>query len=89
MAAAMLCFFIVFFATLFGRKEHVSPRCALPRRRRITTKTWVLVRNFTPWVVAAIVLLVVAYVPPLYEVITGPTQSAPAAFGPSSPVPLP
>jgi len=36
-------------------------------------------------VVAAVVLLVVAYVPPLYEVVTGPTQAVPG-YDPASPI---
>ena len=51
--------------------------CSCPRRRRITTKTWAWCATSRPWVVAAVVLLVVAYLPPLYEVITGPTQAVP------------
>ncbi len=35
--------------------------------------------------IAAVVLLAVAYVPPLYEVVTGPTQAVPG-YDPSSPV---
>jgi cytochrome c oxidase subunit 1 len=45
-----------------------------------------LVRNFTPWVVAAIVLLLIAYVPPIYEAVTGPATGAPP-YAPTSPLP--
>ena len=37
---------------------------------------------------AAVLLLAIAYVPPLYEVLSGPTQSVPG-YAPSSPAVLP
>ena len=84
MAAAMLCFFIVFFCTLFSRKEE-EPRLLLPEAEAYHDEDIGLLRNFAPWVVAAVVLLVVAYVPPLYEVVTGPTQAVPG-YDPASPI---
>jgi len=84
MAAAMVCFFIVFFATLFSRKER-GPRLLLPEAEAYHDEDVGAVRNFTPWVVVAIVLLIVAYVPPLLEVITGATQAVPGYY-PSSPI---
>jgi cytochrome c oxidase subunit I len=83
MALAMLCFFIVFFATLFGRKVR-APALELPEAEAYHDEALAMVRNFTPWVVAAIVLLVVAYAPPLYEIIAGPTQAVPG-YDPGSP----
>ena len=88
MTLAMVAYFAVFFATLFGGRTAAAGRCRcrrrapLPRRARRRS-----VRNFTPWVVAAIVLLAIAYIPPIYSVVTGPTQPA-VAYDPSSPVPL-
>lgn len=81
---AMLCFFIVFFSTLFSRKER-EPELALPASEAYHDEELGLVRNFTPWVVTAIILLAIAYVPPLYEVVTGPTQAVPG-YDPASPV---
>jgi len=84
MAAAMLCFFLVFFVTLFSRQVE-EPRLVLPEAEAYHDEDIGLVRNFTPWVVAAVVLLVVAYAPPLYEVVTGPTQAVPG-YDPASPI---
>ena len=84
MTLAMLLFFIVFFATLLGRKQQ-EPALELPTAEALHDGSGRYVTNFRPWVVAAIVLLFIAYVPPLYEIITGPTQRVPA-YEPSSPV---
>jgi cytochrome c oxidase subunit 1 len=84
MTVAMLCFFVVFFATLLGSKER-EPVLQLPEAEAYHDEDLGLVRNFTPWVAAAVVLLVVAYLPPLYEVITGPTQAVPG-YHPASPI---
>ena len=86
MTAAMFLFFVVFFATLLGKKEQEAA-LLLPTAEAYHDGSGRLVANFRPWVVAAIVLLAIAYIPPLYEIVTGPTQSVPA-YEPSSPVPV-
>ena len=87
MGVAMLLFFVVFFGTLLGRRQQ-EPALALPTAEAYHDGPGRFVLNFRPWVVAAIVLLAIAYVPPIYEVVTGPTQGAPA-YEPSSPVVAP
>ena len=86
MAAAMLGFFAVFFATLFGART-AAPALALPVSEAYHDENLPAVRNFTPWVAVAIVLLAIAYVPPIYSAVTGPPQVAPA-YEPSSPLPV-
>ncbi len=85
-SCAMLCFFIVFFATLFGATER-PPHLALPTAEPYHDEDIGFIRNFTPWVVAAVILVAIAYVPPLYEVVTGPTQAV-RAYDPASPAPI-
>jgi pimeloyl-ACP methyl ester carboxylesterase len=82
--AAMLVYFVVFFATLLGAKER-EPAVSLPTSEPYHDEDVAAVHDFTPWVVAAIVLLVIAYAPPLYEVVTGPAQAVPG-YDPASPV---
>jgi len=84
MAVALVCFAIVFLATLCASRER-EPALALPESAAYHDEQLGMVRNFTPWVAVAIVLLIIAYVPPLYEIVTGPTQAVPA-YSPSSPV---
>jgi cytochrome c oxidase subunit I len=87
MSVAMLLFFIVFFTTLASRREE-EPVLALPTSEPYHDGSGRFVLNFRPWVAAAVILLAIAYVPPLYEVITGPTQSVPG-YAPSSPIAAP
>jgi cytochrome c oxidase subunit I len=84
MTAAMALYFVVFFATLLTRTTD-APALALPSSEAYHDGSGRFVLNFRPWVVAAILLLAIAYIPPIYEVVTGPTQSVPA-YAPSSPV---
>ena len=51
---------------------------ALPVSEAYHDENLPAVRNFTPWVAAAIVLLAIAYVPPIYSAVAGPTQAVPA-----------
>jgi cytochrome c oxidase subunit 1 len=85
MTIAMAAFFAVFFATLFG-KRIAAPRLELPEAPAYHDTALPMLRNFTPWVFAAVLLLVVAYGPPLYSIVTGPSQSVPA-YDPASPLP--
>src|SRR5262249_40145463 len=85
-AAALRGFFAVFSAPLFGGRP-AAPALALPVSEAYHDETLPAVRNFTPWVAVAIVLLAIAYVPPIYSAVTGPPQVAPA-YEPSSPLPV-
>jgi len=87
MTGAMLLFFIVFFATLLSRAEQ-PPALRFPTAEAYHDGTGRFVSNFRPWVVAALVLLALAYIPPLYEIVSGPTQRVPA-YEPASPIAAP
>ena len=84
MALGLLCFFVVFFATLLGPAAQAAA-LDLPTAEAYHDEELGAVRNFTPWVVAAVILIVIAYAPPLYEVLTGPTQAVPG-YSPASPI---
>jgi cytochrome c oxidase subunit 1 len=86
MSVAMLFFFLVFFATLLSPQER-EPALSLPTSEAYHDGKGMFALNFKPWVIAAVVLLAIAYIPPLYEVVTGPTQSVPG-YAPSSPAVL-
>lgn len=85
MTLAMLAYFAVFFVTLLGPCVD-EPCLDLPAAEAYHDEDAAYVRNFTPWVVAAIVLLVIAYVPPIYSIVTGTAEPAPA-YEATSPVP--
>ena len=81
----MVAFFVVFFATLLGPRVG-EPSLALPTAEAHHDGELTPLRNFTPWVVAAVLLLVVAYAPPIYQVLQNRSPGAPA-YDPASPVP--
>lgn len=86
MTLAMVVYFAVFFSTLLSPAR--QPKAfEVPTAEPLHDENVPWLRNFTPWVVAAIVLLFIAYTPPLYEVLTGNTVPA-VPYGPQSPVPV-
>lgn len=85
MFIAMLLFFAVFFATLL-RKRTAEPVLELPTSGVYHDEDVPAVQRFAPWLVAAAILLVVAYTIPFVELAKGRYEGAPP-YSPSSPVP--
>jgi len=84
MFAAMLMFFAVFFATLL-RKRTAAPALELPVSEPLHDENVPAVQALRPWIVAAVILLFVAYTMPFVELVRGNYQGAPG-YSPSSPV---
>ncbi|HUI26783.1 MAG TPA: cbb3-type cytochrome c oxidase subunit I [Candidatus Kryptonia bacterium] len=84
MGLAMLAYFVVFFTTLLSPKQREAS-LTFPTAEAYHDADTPFVRNFTPWVVAAIVLILIAYVPPLYEIVSANVPGA-RGYLPSSPV---
>lgn len=84
MFLAMVLYFVVFFATLF-RARSAEPVLDLPVSVALHDEDVAAVKNFTPWVVAALILIVVAYTMPFVELAQGRYEGAPG-YSPSSPV---
>ena len=85
MTIAALIFFLVFFATLFGRS---TKQGAL---ELITSEPYhdehvPAVQSFTPWLAGAALLLVIAYAPPITQTIRSHFPGA-RAYSPDSPLP--
>jgi cytochrome c oxidase subunit I len=86
MTLAALMFFLVFFATLLGRSvrqralELVTSEPYHDERVRA-------VQSFTPWLVGAALLLVIAYAPPIAQTLRSNFPGAPA-YDPGSPLPV-
>jgi len=86
MTIGALLFFIIFFATLFGKatKEGVLELIVSEpyHDERVPA-----VQSFTPWLAGAALLLVIAYAPPITQTIRSRFPGAPA-YSPQSPLPL-
>src|SRR4051794_20019815 len=70
MAVAMLLYFVVFFATLLRKKTSV-PLLELPVSETYHDEDVAAVQSLRPWLVAAVILLIVAYTMPFVELAKG------------------
>jgi cytochrome c oxidase subunit 1 len=86
MTIAALIYFVVFFATLFGKraKEGVLE---LIVSEPYHDEQIPAVQSLTPWLAGALLLIVVAYAPPLIQTLRSNFPGAPP-YSPDNPVPL-
>jgi len=86
MAIAALMFFIVFFTTLFG-KSTKRGSLELVVSEPYHDENVRAVQSFTPWLVGAALLLVIAYTPPIAQTLRSNFPGAPA-YTPDRPTPI-
>jgi cytochrome c oxidase subunit I len=84
MSAAMLLFFVVFFATLL-RKKTREGALELPASEPYHDEDVAAVQSLRPWLAGAAILLVIAYTMPFIELARGHYEGAPP-YAPDSPV---
>jgi cytochrome c oxidase subunit 1 len=84
MFLAAVLYFVVFFGTLLRAKTSEGA-LELPVSELYHDEDIAAVQSFKPWLVAAIVLLVIAYTPPFLELARGRYQGSPP-YSPASPV---
>jgi cytochrome c oxidase subunit 1 len=81
---AMMLYFLVFFVTLASPRRR-EPALAFPTAEAYHDARLAVTDDLAPWVVASVLLVVIAYAPPLYQVVTSPARGAPA-YEPTSPI---
>lgn len=86
MTLAMVVYFGVFFSTLLAPARQTT-EVRFPTAEPLRSEDLGVTQNFTPWVVVAVIFVVIAYAPPLIEVLGGSTVPAPP-YEPFSPVPV-
>ena len=86
MTIAALIFFVVFFATLFG-KPATEGRLELIVSEPYHDEQVRAVQSFTPWLVGAILLVVIAYTAPIAQTLRSNFPGAPP-YAPDRPLPL-
>jgi cytochrome c oxidase subunit 1 len=85
MAIAALIFFIVFFTTLFSKRTKQAVLDLIVSEPYYDERV-PAVQTFTPWLVGAALLLVIAYAPPITQTIRSNFPGAPA-YSPDNPLP--
>ncbi|HJX98856.1 MAG TPA: cbb3-type cytochrome c oxidase subunit I [Chthoniobacterales bacterium] len=86
MTIAALMFFIVFFATLFARSTRQGA-LELVVSEPYHDENVRAVQSFTPWLVGAALLLVIAYTPPIVQTLRSNFPGAPP-YTPDRPTPI-
>src|SRR6266508_2575421 len=84
MFIAMLLYFIVFFATL-AKAKSADGALELPVSELIQDEDVAAVQSLRPWLIGAIILLVVAYTAPFVALARGRYEGTPG-YSPASPV---
>lgn len=86
MFLSVVLFFINFFGALFARPQENAGEVRFPTSEAYHDERVSWAENFKPWVVAMVFAVLIAYVPPLYQIVTGNQEKAPAYY-PWSPAP--
>ncbi len=86
MSVAALMFFIVFFATLFSRSSREGS-LELIVSEPYHDERVPAVQSFTPWLAGAVLLLIIAYAPPIAQTLRSNFPGS-RPFTPDSPIPV-
>lgn len=86
MFLAVLIFFINFFAALLSKSREKPGELCFPTAEAYHDEQIPWALNFKPWVIAMILAIIVAYVPPLYQILSGHQEKA-IPYRPWSPAP--
>ena len=87
MFIAGLLFIVIFFGTLLGRKKQAGSLDIPVSEAYHDEKRIELFDRFKPWLIAMVVIILFAYVPPLINANTNPGPNAPP-FNTNNPVPV-
>lgn len=88
MSLAALFYFLVFIRTLFSKKTRPDSGVEFPISEAYhDEKRSPILDSFTPWIVFALILIAVAYVPAIQDAVKNTTELAPP-YSPQSPLPL-
>lgn len=85
MTVGMIIYFLIFFGTLLGKMEE-EPALDFPISEPYHDENYAVVRDFKPWVVAAVLAVIIAYAAPLYQAVTISAKGSPA-YMPDNPSP--
>jgi len=89
MFIGIVIYLVSFFATVFSKSESTEEGALVtfPISEPLHDEPSTWLRNFTPFIIMVIILIVLSYTPVIYDVITT-TYDTSLPFSPNSPVPL-
>lgn len=87
MTVSALCYFIVFFGSIFGKKTEESEIYLPVAESYHKEKYNPYLENIRPWYVAMVIVILVAYIPAISDTLKYTGSDAPP-FNPDNPVPL-
>ena len=70
MTLAMLAYFVIFFGTIFSKRTS-EPALQFPVAETYHDEDVPAVQNFKPWIIGALIMLLIAYAIPIAEVLNG------------------
>lgn len=86
MFLAVVVYIISFFATVFSKTVPEMEEVELPLSEPYHDEPALWLRNLRPWIVTAVILIVVSYTPVIYDVVRS-TYGTSAPYSPDSPIP--
>lgn len=87
MTLSIVIFAVVFFGTLFGKAREGEPVLVFPMSEAHHDEEVSWLRNFKPWMVVAIILVVLTYIPVILDVLEATTGGSPP-FQQNNPMPM-
>ncbi|MGZ3771750.1 MAG: cbb3-type cytochrome c oxidase subunit I [Bdellovibrio sp.] len=86
MTLAIIFYFYVLFTSMLS-KEKTTQNLEIPLATALHDENIPIVNTWKPWIAAAIILSVIAYTPPIYEILKEKNPGG-NSFSPDSPIPL-
>ena len=86
MFIAVVVFIISFFATVFSRTVEEMEEVEFPISEPYHDEPALWLRNLKPWIITAVILIVISYTPVIYDVIRS-TYGTSMPYNPASPIP--
>ncbi len=87
MFLTIIVYFFVFFGTVFSKKTEES-KVEFPTSEAYHDEHHIkLVKNFTPWIIVALIIILIAYIPTIQEAIENGKRGAPP-YKHDNPIPI-
>lgn len=87
MTLSILIYAVVFFSTALSKQRDGAAELTFPVSDAYHNENVSWLMNFKPWIIAAIIIIIIAYTPVILDVIQGTYGGSPT-YSPNSPVPL-